>query len=42
MRISELDFKQAFIMEQLHQLDFTATEGLSYEELNRKLAMARR
>ena len=41
MKTSELDFKRMHVIEQLHQLGFKDTDGLSYEELVRKLATAR-
>ncbi|MCA1021814.1 hypothetical protein [Halobacillus litoralis] len=41
MKVSELDFETKHVIEQLHNLGFKDTDGLSYEELVSKLAMAR-
>ncbi|WP_193743875.1 hypothetical protein [Halobacillus sp. BAB-2008] len=41
MKISQLDYKAQHVIDQLSELGFEDTEGLSYDELVRKLAMAR-
>ncbi|MYL50277.1 hypothetical protein GLV98_12335 [Halobacillus litoralis] len=41
MKVSELDFKTKHVIEQLHNMGYTDTEGLTYDELVSKLAMAR-
>ncbi|WP_163526644.1 hypothetical protein [Halobacillus ihumii] len=39
--IYEQEYKTAHIIEQLNKLGFNDTEGLTYDELKRKLAVAR-
>ncbi|WP_164908542.1 hypothetical protein [Halobacillus litoralis] len=41
MKVSELDIKTKHVIEQLHGMGFKDVEGLSYEELVSKLALAR-
>jgi hypothetical protein len=38
MKLSELDMKKNFFIEQLHKRNFYQTEGLTYNELKHKLA----
>ncbi|WP_406945734.1 hypothetical protein ACJA3J_05655 [Halobacillus sp. SY10] len=41
MKVSELDYKTKHVIDQLNAMGFTDTDGLSYDELVSKLAMAR-
>lgn len=43
MRLAELEakFKKAHVIKQLHQRGYFDTDGLDYEELKQKLAIAK-
>ncbi|MBN8236854.1 hypothetical protein JF544_16470 [Halobacillus kuroshimensis] len=41
MKVSELDYKTKHVIDQLQSMGYTDIEGLSYDELVGKLAMAR-
>lgn len=41
MKLAELDYQKAFVIEQLEKYGYTDNEGYTYKELVNKLAAAR-